>query len=112
MSDVGASGSATGSTSAPATGRSPRGVGPRGLWSDAWIRLRGNRVVLVAMGLIVLIAVVAVCGPALSPYADDTLDWQHLAVAPGFEASHWLGTDRLGRDLFVRTLHEIGRAHV
>ena len=42
----------------------------RGLWSDAWRRLRDNRVVLVALALIVLIAVVAVCGPALSPYAD------------------------------------------
>jgi oligopeptide transport system permease protein len=79
----------------------------RGLWRDAWVRLRGNRVVLVAMGLILLIAVVAVCGPALSPYADDTLDWQHMAVAPGTVASHWFGTDRLGRDLFVRTLHGV-----
>src|SRR6202789_2587460 len=104
---VSGSGSASGSTSTLATGRSPRAVGPRGLWRDAWRRLRGNRVVLVAMGLIVLIAVVAVCGPALSPYADDTLDWQHMAVAPGAVASHWFGTDRLGRDLFLRTLHGV-----
>ncbi|HEX4673995.1 MAG TPA: ABC transporter permease subunit [Steroidobacteraceae bacterium] len=80
---------------------------PRGLWADAWRRLRDNRVVLVASALIVLIAVVAVCGPALSPYAADTLDWQHLAAPPGTVASHWFGTDRLGRDLFVRTLHGV-----
>ena len=90
------------------TGDGPAQVsGPRGLWSDAWVRLRGNRVVLVAMGLIGVIAVIAVCGPFLSPYADDTLDWQHMAVAPGAVASHWFGTDRLGRDLFVRTLHGV-----
>jgi oligopeptide transport system permease protein len=84
------------------------GVGePRGLWADAWRRLRDNRVVLIALALIVLIAVVAVCGPALSPYAADTLDWQHLAAPPGTVASHWFGTDRLGRDLFVRTLHGV-----
>lgn len=83
------------------------GSSPRGLWQDAWRRLRGNRAVLVASGLIAVIAVVAICGPALSPYADDTLDWQHLAVAPGTAASHWFGTDRLGRDLFVRTLHGV-----
>ena len=103
MSDVEAAGS-------PAAGQAPGSRGrsaTRGLWSDAWDRLRGNRVVLVAMGLILLIAVVAVCGPALSPYADDTLDWQHMAVAPGTVASHWFGTDRLGRDLFVRTLHGV-----
>src|SRR5690606_38914284 len=43
-------------------------------------------------------------GPTLSPHAPDQLDWQHVAVPPQLEAAHWLGTDRLGRDLFVRTL--------
>ena len=79
----------------------------RGLWRDAWYRLRSNRLVLVALGLILCIALVAVGGPALSPYAPDALDWQHLAVPPGLQASHWFGTDRLGRDLFVRTLHGV-----
>jgi oligopeptide transport system permease protein len=79
----------------------------RGLWSDAWYRLRVNRAVLIAGALILLVAVIAICGPVLSPYADDTLDWQHLAAPPGMTASHWFGTDRLGRDLFVRTLHGV-----
>jgi len=79
----------------------------RGLWRDAWYRLRSNRLVLVALGLILCIALVAVGGPALSPYAPDALDWQHLAAPPGLQASHWFGTDRLGRDLFVRTLHGV-----
>jgi oligopeptide transport system permease protein len=93
------------------------GVGPsgggvassrrRGLWSDAWGRVRSNPVVLFALGLLVVIAAVAVLGPLVSPYAVDALDWQHLAVAPGGTASHWFGTDRLGRDLFVRTLHGV-----
>lgn len=79
----------------------------RGLWVDAWGRLRANRIVLVAMGILVSIALVAAVGPLLSPYAVDTLDWQHLAIAPGTVASHWFGTDRLGRDLFVRTLYGV-----
>lgn len=79
----------------------------RGLWSDAWNRLRVNRAVLTAGALILLVAIIAICGPVLSPYADDTLDWQHLAAPPGMTASHWFGTDRLGRDLFVRTLHGV-----
>jgi oligopeptide transport system permease protein len=39
----------------------------------------------------------------LSPWRVDQLDWQHMGVAPSSAAAHWLGTDRLGRDLFVRT---------
>ncbi len=85
----------------------PREPRARGLWRDAWYRLRDNRVVLVSVGLVGLIALLAICGPAFSPYADDTLDWQHLAAPPGVGASHWFGTDRLGRDLFVRTLHGV-----
>jgi oligopeptide transport system permease protein len=77
---------------------------PRGLWSNAAARMRRNRVAIVAGSVIVLLAVVAVLGPLVSPYTYDSLDWQHLAVGPFGSGSHWLGTDRLGRDLFVRTL--------
>lgn len=84
-----------------------RTMNNRNLWGDAWRRLRANRVVLVAMAGLSLITLVAVIGPLLSPYAVDTLDWQHLALAPGKVGSHWFGTDRLGRDLFVRTLYGV-----
>jgi oligopeptide transport system permease protein len=76
----------------------------RGLWSDARRRLRGNRAASAALVLLVVIALVALIAPAFSPWRYDSLDWQHLARPPGTAAAHWLGTDRLGRDLFVRTL--------
>jgi oligopeptide transport system permease protein len=79
----------------------------RGLWSDAAARIRRNRVAVVAASVILFLAVFALVGPVVSPYAYDALDWQHLAVAPFGAGSHWLGTDRLGRDLFVRTLEGI-----
>ena len=79
----------------------------RGLWSDAWRRLRANRAATIAGALILAIAVLALVGPALSPHPYDRLDWEHAAVPPQLEAAHWLGTDRLGRDLFVRTLHGV-----
>jgi oligopeptide transport system permease protein len=75
----------------------------RGLWSDAAARITRNRVAVVAASVILLLAIVALSGPAFSQYTYDALDWQHLAAAP-FATSHWLGTDRLGRDLLVRTL--------
>jgi oligopeptide transport system permease protein len=54
---------------------------------------------LIVLGVL---AAVACAAPWLSPYTHDALDWQHLASPPGFDSSHWLGTDRLGRDLFAR----------
>ena len=57
-----------------------------------------------AGGVILFLAVIALVGPLVSPYAYDGLDWQHLAAVPFAAGSHWLGTDRLGRDLFVRTM--------
>ncbi len=77
----------------------------RGLWQDAWRRLRRNRAALVSLAVIVLMAVISLIGPLLSPHAHDELDWSALAIRPGLDGSHWLGTDRLGRDLLVRTLH-------
>jgi len=52
-----------------------------------------------------LLAAASLVGPSLSPHAYDQLDWNALASPPTFDGAHWLGTDRLGRDLFVRTLY-------
>jgi oligopeptide transport system permease protein len=46
----------------------------------------------------------ALFGPGLSPNGSDTLDWSHVASSPALQSAHWFGTDRLGRDLFARTL--------
>jgi oligopeptide transport system permease protein len=46
----------------------------------------------------------ALVGPWLSPNNLEALDWSHVAAWPGMAHAHWFGTDRLGRDLFVRTL--------
>src|SRR4051794_36281437 len=78
-----------------------------GLWADALRRLARDRAAMISTGVIVLIALLALFGPLLSPFSQNALDWEHIAVAPGLSDSHWLGTDRLGRDLFVRTLHAV-----
>jgi oligopeptide transport system permease protein len=78
---------------------------PQGPWRATGQRLRRNPLALAALALLALLAIAAVLGPPLRPWAFDTLDWQHLAQPPGATAGHWLGTDRLGRDLLVRTLY-------
>ncbi len=76
----------------------------RGFWADAWRRLRRNRAAMVSATLILLISLLAFLGPSFSPHSFDAIDWDHMAVPPGGPNDHWLGTDRLGRDLYVRTL--------
>jgi oligopeptide transport system permease protein len=76
-----------------------------GLWSEAHRRLRGTLAVSIALAVLAFLTLAAIIAPALSPWRYDSLDWQHLAAPPGAAAAHWLGTDRLGRDLLVRTLY-------
>ena len=75
-----------------------------GLWREAARRLAANRLARGALVLLGGIALLALAGPLASPWAFDSLDWRHLAQPPGTTAAHWFGTDRLGRDLYVRTL--------
>jgi oligopeptide transport system permease protein len=76
----------------------------RALSRRIWRRLQRNRVALIGIGVVMLVTVLALFGPLLSPHRYDQLDWSALSVPPTFSGGHWLGTDRLGRDLFVRTL--------
>jgi oligopeptide transport system permease protein len=71
---------------------------------EAARRLRSNPAAVVAVVALCAIMVLAWLGPWISPNNSQTLDWLHIAARPGMLSSHWFGTDRLGRDLFVRTL--------
>jgi oligopeptide transport system permease protein len=71
---------------------------------EAWRRLLANPGAAAALLVIVMLVAVAIVGPWLNPNSVDALDWSHVATDPGFAHAHWFGTDRLGRDLFVRTL--------
>lgn len=60
-----------------------------------------------AAGVLGALLLLALAAPWLTPYRHDFIDWQHLASAPQLEGSHWLGTDRLGRDLFARGMQAL-----
>jgi oligopeptide transport system permease protein len=79
--------------------------GRGGLWRDALSRLAGDRMALVSLAILVLMIAAAVVGPSLLDFRQDEIDWAHMAAPPLSAEGHWFGTDRLGRDLLVRTLH-------
>ncbi|HEX3949324.1 MAG TPA: ABC transporter permease subunit [Steroidobacteraceae bacterium] len=74
------------------------------LADDAVRRLRANPAAVLALFVMTGIIVVTVFGAWLNPNNGQALDWLHLAARPSLAKAHWFGTDRLGRDLFVRTL--------
>lgn len=79
--------------------------GAGGLWRDAVRRLSRDRVAVASAVLLALMCAAAALGPILLDFREDEIDWGNMAMPPLAQDGHWLGTDRLGRDLLVRTLH-------
>jgi oligopeptide transport system permease protein len=67
-------------------------------------RLRTNPGALFALAGILALTALTVFGPWINPNGIETLDWLHVAEGPSLQSAHWFGTDRLGRDLYARTL--------
>ena len=74
------------------------------VFRDASRRLAGNSGALAALWVVAAIVSLTLLGPLLNPNGIETLDWAHVALHPSLQSAHWLGTDRLGRDLYARTL--------
>ena len=68
-----------------------------------WNGLRHNRAFRVSTCLVLLLALVAVFAPQLSPYNPLKARMRDAYQAPS--AQHWFGTDKLGRDCYTRVLY-------
>ena len=98
--------------SAPPAGESAGGEerASRTLWGDTWYRLRRNRLALVALAWILIVALAAVTADAWVPrffgsptvINTDTMMTQRL-LPPS--AKHPMGTDDLGLDVFSRVVY-------
>lgn len=76
---------------------------PASLWVDAWRRLRRNRAALLGMGVIVVLALLAVFADVLAPYPYWKQNLSAIRQPPS--PAHWLGTDELGRDMLSRLIY-------
>lgn len=74
-------------------------------WADAWRRLKSNKVAMISLGIIVIIFIFAFLGPLFMnvDYSTQTRDSASINLSPSFE--HPFGTDKFGRDLFVRAMY-------
>lgn len=70
-------------------------------WKDAWNRLKKNKLAMVGLIFLILLTIMAMFGPILSPYEVNTQNLPEQYQKPS--AAHWFGTDSAGRDVFTRT---------
>lgn len=74
-----------------------------GFRQDAWLRLKKNKAAMAGLGIILLISLLAIFGPMLSPYSYSDQSLSEANQPPS--AAHWFGTDNLGRDLATRVCY-------
>ena len=70
---------------------------------DAWSRFKKNKMALIGLCFIGLMVLLAILVPELSKYEYDGMDLGALNLMPSVE--HPMGTDKFGRDIFVRIMY-------
>ena len=72
------------------------------LWRQVIQRLLKNKVALVGLGFLIFIFLFSFAGPFFSPYTNLGVNTATINLPPS--AAHWLGTDKLGRDVLTRLM--------
>ena len=67
-----------------------------------WQRFRRERFAIAGLLFLLLVIVLAIFAPLIAPYSPTAQDLLHVNASPS--ASHWLGTDDLGRDILSRLI--------
>ncbi|HEY4531808.1 MAG TPA: ABC transporter permease [Kurthia sp.] len=68
-------------------------------WKEVWVRFSHNKLAVIGMIIIGIVALMAIFVPWLSPYKYDEILGRFNEAPNG---SNWFGTDDLGRDVFTR----------
>ncbi len=83
---------------------------PVSQWGLAWRRLRRHKLAMFGLGMMVVVILASVCASWIAPYDYEEIDLSR-SFAPIMSAGdegrpvHYLGTDRLGRDILSRLLY-------
>jgi peptide/nickel transport system permease protein len=82
----------------------------RSLWSNAWYKLRHDRLTIAAMVMLLILAIVSILAPVFADnlfhYKFEQQDLFHTYEKPVFDPpAYLLGTDEVGRSQVVRLLY-------
>jgi len=72
-------------------------------FQDAWARFKKNKMALIGLGFLSVMVILAILVPMLSPFEYDGMDLTALNEMPSL--THPMGTDKFGRDIFVRVMY-------
>ena len=67
-----------------------------------WPRLRSNRLAMAGGSIVLLLFVISLLAPWLTPYQPTAINAWKVLQPPSWH--HWFGTDELGRDVLTRVL--------
>ncbi|MDQ3696290.1 MAG: ABC transporter permease, partial [Chloroflexota bacterium] len=89
----------------------------RSLWSNAWRQFRRNKMAIIGLAYLALLAVVAIFATAIAPHNPVQSDvktagqyrqaaWiENVSPTKSGDWSYPLGTDSIGRDVFSRLVY-------
>jgi len=73
------------------------------LYKDAWRRLRRNKLAMLGLAIVIILIMIAIFAPFISPYDPIERIKEESSVSPN--GAHLFGTDLLGRDIFSRVIY-------
>ena len=69
---------------------------------DRWRQVMHNRMAVMGLTILGLLALIAIFAPFVAPYDPLEMDLKNNLQGPS--SAHWLGTDKLGRDVLSRVI--------
>lgn len=73
-----------------------------GFWRQVWSRFRRRRLAFASLAIVTFIYMLGVLAPVIQTH--DYQDTNLLKTQQGPDTENWLGTDRLGRDIYTRVV--------